>query len=203
MPKRRFICSDGINKKIDVLIDKKLVFQRVVFQTVTRSVSSRKYHQQHYCLAYSKCLNKKYSNGLKLRLQIKISLGRSLKKTPEPGPSRKLTLFYESIRIHLLLTCILSLSNSRFSQMCVTWVTFYATCIGKIIKKAKYNANYEVHAKIVQQYLHLKNRVIIDCTECFKRQRFPFSQNKQVTRRPKGNIDHLNNNFFIILFQKF
>lgn len=99
-------------------------------------------------MAYSKCLNKKYWNGLKLRLQIKISLGRS-PKNPKPGPSRKLTLFYESICIHLLLTCILSLSNSRFAHICVTWVTFYATYIGKKNKNAKYNANYEVHAKIV------------------------------------------------------
>lgn len=70
----------------------------------------------------------------KAKIANKNIIRRSPTKTQKPGPSHKLTLFYESICIHLLFTCILSLSNARFAQICVTWVAFYATYIRKIIK---------------------------------------------------------------------
>lgn len=60
----------------------------------------------------------------------------------KPGPSRKLTLFHEFILtlvrfrlglVGFLLSDISGISNSRVSQIFVTWITFLATCFGKLI----------------------------------------------------------------------
>ena len=105
----------------------------------------------------------------------------------KPGPSRKLTMFQEFILtlvrfrlgvVGFLLADIFGISNSRVSQIFVTWITFLAQCSRKLIK---WPSRCQVKKYMPQSFrcLYPKTRAIIDCTEFFfQRPRSPSAQSE-------------------------
>lgn len=170
--------------------DKDSFFREVFVEKVTRSDASvRQYTGLPsitllfglFNVIYSKCTDLKYWNGPKSADEKNYQQGAKKK----PGPARKLTLFHEFIltlvRLRLgifgfVLSDLFGISNSRVSQIFVTWITFLSRCFKMLIKWPSRNQ--------VQKYmpnsfrsLYPRTRVIIDCTEFFfQRPRSPSAQ---------------------------
>lgn len=172
--------------------DKDSFFREVFVEKVTSSDSSVRQYTGIPSIAllfglfniiYSKCLNLKYWNGPKSANEKNYQQGSKNK----PGPSRKLTLFHEFILtlvrfrlglVGFLLSDIFGISNSRVSQIFVTWITFLATCFGKLIK---WPSKMQVKKYMPKSFRNTypKTRVIIDCTEFFfQRPRSPSAQSE-------------------------
>ena len=186
------ISFDEMDTMQRCLNDKDAFFRDIFVEKVTRSDASVRQYTGVPSIAillglfniiHSKCSNMKYWSGPKSADEKSYQQGTKKK----PGPTRKLNMFQEFILtlvrfrlgvVGFLLSDIFGISNSRVSQIFVTWITFLAQCFRKLIK---WPSRSQVKKYMPQSFrrLYPKTRVLIDCTEFFfQRPRSPSAQSE-------------------------